>query len=158
MDDYRNSPTIKFCADLFLAHRCPSAIKFKFKIRLECASVNWPNVLFISKACFPANKNELNVKSEWEIAKNSTSYFHFLWFRINYSWNWECFDQSCVNRTETVHGTLRLFPVFISPIVWNMCENHHYETVYFKELHNEQIYHGSTIYIQSGGSCSVNYY
>ena len=27
MDDYRNSPTIKFCADLFPAHRCPSAIK-----------------------------------------------------------------------------------------------------------------------------------
>ena len=25
---------------------------------------------------------------------------------------------SCVNRTETVHGTLRLFPVFISPIVY----------------------------------------
>ena len=26
MDDYRNSTTIKFCADLFPAHRCPSAI------------------------------------------------------------------------------------------------------------------------------------
>ena len=26
MDDYRNSPTIKFCADVFPAHRCPSAI------------------------------------------------------------------------------------------------------------------------------------
>ena len=26
MDDYRNSPTIKFCADLFPAHRSPSAI------------------------------------------------------------------------------------------------------------------------------------
>ena len=38
MDDYRNSPTIKFSADLFSAHRCPSALKFK--IRLECASVN----------------------------------------------------------------------------------------------------------------------
>ena len=54
MDDYRNSPTIKFCADLVPAHRCPSAIKFK--IRLECASVNWSNVLLISKAYFPANK------------------------------------------------------------------------------------------------------
>ena len=39
------------------------------------------------------------------------------------------FDQSCVNLTETVHGTLSLFPVFISPIVWNMCENLHYESV-----------------------------
>ena len=35
-----------------------------------------------------------------------------------------------------VHGTLRRLPVFISPIVWNMCENLHYESVYFKELHN----------------------
>ena len=52
----------------------------------------------------------------------------------------ECFDQSCVNRTETVHGTFRLFAVFISPIVWNMCEHLHYESVYFKELHNEQEY------------------
>ena len=32
-----------------------------------------------------------------------------------------------------MHGTVRLFPVFISPIVWNMCENLHYESVYFKE-------------------------
>ena len=48
----------------------------------------------------------------------------FLWFTINYSWNWSwewlCFDQSCVNWTESVHGTLRLFPVFISPIVRNI--------------------------------------
>ena len=27
MDDYRNSPTIKLCADLFPAHRCPSVLK-----------------------------------------------------------------------------------------------------------------------------------
>ena len=38
------------------------------------------------------------------------------------------------------------FPVFISPIVWNMCENLHYESVYFKELHNEQEYYWTTIY------------
>ena len=38
------------------------------------------------------------------------------------------------------------FPVFISPIVWNMCENLHYESVYFKELHNEQEYYCPTIY------------
>ena len=29
-------------------------------------------------------------------------------------------------------------PVFISPIVWNMCENIRCESVYFKELHNKQ--------------------
>ena len=46
-----------------------------------------------------------------------------------------------------------VFPVFISPIVWNTCEHLHYESVYFKELHKEQEY-----YIQSGSSCSVNYY
>ena len=39
----------------------------------------------------------------------------------------ECFDQSCVNRTETLHGTLGLFAVFILPIVWNMCEHLPYE-------------------------------
>ena len=27
------------------------------------------------------------------------------------------------------------------PIVWNMCEHLHYESVYFKELHNEQEYY-----------------
>ena len=38
------------------------------------------------------------------------------------------------------------FPIFILPIVWNMCENLHYESVYFKELHNEQEYYWPTIY------------
>ena len=66
MDDYTNSPTIKFSA-----HGCHSVIKFQ--VRLQCASVNRSNVLVISKAYFPANKNELNVKSEREIAKSSTS-------------------------------------------------------------------------------------
>ena len=46
----------------------------------------------------------------------------------------------CVNRTETVHGT-REFPVFISPIVCNMCENLHYESVYFRGLDNEREYY-----------------
>ena len=36
--------------------------------------------------------------------------------------------------------------VFISPIVWNMYENLHYESVYFKELQNESEYHWPTIY------------
>ena len=52
MDDYRKSPTIKFCADLFPAHRCPF---IKIKERLECANVNRSNLLN-SKAIFPANK------------------------------------------------------------------------------------------------------
>ena len=40
-----------------------------------------------------------------------------------------------------MHGTLRLFPVFISPIAWNMCEHLHYDSVHFKELHKEQEYY-----------------
>ena len=28
-----------------------------------------------------------------------------------------------------------------APIVWNMCENLHYESVYFKELRNQQEYY-----------------
>ena len=61
----------------------------------------------------------------------------FLWFRINYSRNWECFDQSCVNRPETVHGTLRF--LYLSHLLYGICmsENLPYESVYFKELHNE---------------------
>ena len=48
------------------------------------------------------------------------------------------------------------FPVFISPIVWNMSENLHYESVYFKELHNWRARILLTDSIQRGGSCSVN--
>ena len=32
-----------------------------------------------------------------------------------------------------MHGTFRLFLVFISPIVRNMCEHLHYDSVYFKD-------------------------
>ena len=37
-------------------------------------------------------------------------------------------------------------PVFISPIVWNMCENLHYESIYFKELHRDEEYYWPRIY------------
>ena len=47
------------------------------------------------------------------------------------------------------------FPVFISPIVWNMCENLHYESVYFKELHNEQEYYWTTIYRAGAAAVST---
>ena len=46
----------------------------------------------------------------------------------------------CVNRTETVHRTCA-FPVCISLIVCNICENLHYESVYFKGLDNEREYY-----------------
>ena len=41
---------------------------------------------------------------------------------------------------ELISAWNLVFPVFISPIVWNMCENLQYELVYFKELHNDQEY------------------
>ena len=34
-----------------------------------------------------------------------------------------------------------VFPVFISPVVRNMCGNLHYEKAYFEELHNDQEYY-----------------
>ena len=38
------------------------------------------------------------------------------------------------------------FPVFISTMVWNKCENLHYELEYFKELHNDKEYNRPTAY------------
>ena len=117
MDHYRNSPTIKFSADLFPAHRCPSAIKFK--IRLECASVNWSNVLLRLtfrqikwRKCKKWNRNSKNLNFILNL---------FLWVTINYSRNWECFDQSWANRTETVHGTLRC--LYVSHLLYGICAN-----------------------------------
>ena len=45
-------------------------------------------------------------------------------------------DQSCVNRTETGHETFRF--LFLSHLLYEICENLHYESVYFKGLHNDQ--------------------
>ena len=47
---------------------------------------------------------------------------------------------------ELISAGNLVFPVFISPIVWNMCEILQYELVYFKELHNDQEYYWLTIY------------
>ena len=43
----------------------------------------------------------------------------FWWFRISYSRNRECFYQSCVNRTETVFGTLHF--LFLSHLLYGIC-------------------------------------
>ena len=60
----------------------------------------------------------------------------FLWFRINYSRKWECFDQSCVNRTETVHGTFSF--LFLSHLLYGICVKIFInKSIYFKELHND---------------------
>ena len=57
MDDYRNSPTIKFCDDLFVHIPCSqmSVCNNKSIELIECASMS-SNVLLISKASFPANE------------------------------------------------------------------------------------------------------
>ena len=47
--------------------------------------------------------------------------------------------------TGTAPSLLPIY-VFITPFVWNMCENLRYESVYFKELHNEQECYWPTIY------------
>ena len=47
----------------------------------------------------------------------------------------------------------RVYFLYLSHLLYGICEHLHYESVYFKELHKEQKY-----YIQSGDSCSVNYY
>ena len=43
----------------------------------------------------------------------------FLWFRIKYSRKWECFDQSCANRSEAVQGTLSF--LFLSHLLYGIC-------------------------------------
>ena len=54
-----------------------------------------------------------------------------------------------------MHGTSRLFPVFISPIAWDMCEHLHYESAYFKELHQEQEYYTLVYFEQISRGCET---
>ena len=80
-----------------------------------------------------------------------------LWFRINYSRNWECFDQSCVNRPETVHGTLSF--LYLSHLLYGICVkilNSLWNGVLHEELHNKQEYYWPTY--TERDSCCVNYY
>ena len=57
----------------------------------------------------------------------------------------ECFDRrgggGKWDRISAWNLAVSVFPVFLSPIVWNMSENLHYEKVYFEELHNDQEYY-----------------
>ena len=64
-------------------------------------------------------------------------------------------DQISVNRTETVHGTLR-FLFLLPPILWNMCENLHYESYISRATQRPRIL--LTDDIQSREDCSVNCY
>ena len=82
-------------------------------------SANWSN-LWISKVYFPANEMIQTVCKKW---KTNTEKFQgsnlFLWFRINYSRKWECFDQSCGNRPGAVQGTLSF--QFLSHLLYGIC-------------------------------------
>ena len=71
MDDYRNSPTIKFCVKLFPAHRCPSATEVENKTRMRERELIKRPINFYG--LLSGKESELIVKSEIEIAKNSTS-------------------------------------------------------------------------------------
>ena len=62
----------------------------------------------------------------------------------------DCDISDHASRTESVHGIS--FPVFVSLIAWNMCENLYYESVYFNRPRILL-----TDNIQNGGSCGVNY-
>ena len=53
-------------------------------------------------------------------------------------------DHSCVNQTETVHGTFRF-----------LFDSFDHELVYFKELHNDQEYYWPTIYRGGGAVLST---
>ena len=53
----------------------------------------------------------------WKIP--TSNYYFFIWFTINYSQNRECFDQSCVNRTESVHEILCF--LFLSHLLYGIC-------------------------------------
>ena len=113
--------------------------------------------LWISNERLTFRQMKLTVKSEGEIAKNYNFWLNlFLWFRINHSRNCECFDQSCVNRTETVYGTLRLL-LLLSPIVWNDVWKSSIRIGIFQRATQPAriLLTGNT---QSGGSSSVNYY
>ena len=115
MDDYRNSPTIKFCAHLFPAHRWPS---IKFKKILERASVvavAYRRCSFIRDSNCKALIGKILVfwigGRLWEVVALEVPL---------YCRNWECFDQSCVNGTESVHGTLGF--LFLSHLLYGICE------------------------------------
>ena len=99
---------------------CSQISSIKFKKRLERASVNSSNLEFL-RLTFR--------KIKWTVGKKWKSIF---WSK-QCKWNW-------------ISAWNLSFPVFITPIVWNMSENLHYESVYFKEPDNDQEYYWPTTY------------
>ena len=152
MDDYRNMPTIKFlavkfCADVFLALRCPSIQlcckhcvrawidqTFYF-LKLTSRLMKWT---VCEKWKRNSEKFQLLIKSFLMVENKVFSELRMFWSKLCKS-NWN----SAWNLA---------FPVFILPVVWNMSEKLHCESVYFKELHNDQEYYWSTTY-RAGVAC-----
>ena len=83
-----------------------------------------------------------------------------MFFRINYSRNFECFDQlqSCVNRTENVHGTLRFLYLSHLLLQYGICVKIFITNRYISKTYTTSKSTILTDHVQSGGSCSVNYY
>ena len=104
---------------LAILTECPSIM---FNKRLECTSMNWSN-LWISKAYSPTKLMNCTKMVENKLFSKSRMF----WSKLCKS-NW-------------INASNLAFPVFISPIVRKMCENLHYELVYFKGLHNDQEYY-----------------
>ena len=74
------------------------------------------------------------LKSERYSEKFQLLIIFFIRFTIKHSRNRECFDQSCVNRTESVHEILH-FP-FLSHLLYGICVK-----ILIVELHNDQDYY-----------------
>ena len=123
-------------------NRCYSVTECSAFLRVSCniQSVLQKNptywdhyIMTISLTCIIAHLINIQAagQSNWQIKwteckkwKRNSEKFNFLLnlfllFRINYSRNWECFDQSCVNQTEIVHGTLRF--LYLSHLFYGIC-------------------------------------
>ena len=146
MGDYRNSPTIKFDAELFLAHRCPSI--------LERASENWSNLL-TSKASVTFCQINWTVCKRW---KRNSEKFQLpikCFLMVDNNLETENVFRSKLCKSNWNSAWNLAFPVFtLAYIVRNMCENLHYESVCATQRPRILL----TDNMQSGGSCSVNYY
>ena len=99
--------------------------------------------------------------TECKKGKRNSEKFNFelnllLWFRINYSRNWECFDQSCVNWTKTVHGTLRV--LCWSHLLYGICVKIFIMNQYISKSYTRSKNTILTDNIQSASHCKVNYY
>ena len=150
----QQSNSVLTYSSLFPAHRCPSTIKFKIRLQNARAWIDQTSFQFLRLTFWQIKWTECK---KWKRNSEKFNFWLnlFLWFRINYSWNWECFDQSCVNRTETVHGTLRF--LYLSHPLYGICVKIFIMNRYISKSYTAT---KNTVDLQytERGSCSVNYY